>query len=66
MHEVLVSEEEMLRAVETDDYFVIYQPGKVPQKKKSKWKESTGQIIRPMLENREIIEMLKNEGYINK
>lgn len=64
IHEVLVSEEEMRRAVETEEYYVIYPYGKLDEPKLiTNLKEYASNTTR-MLSIDEIISLLKIEGWV--
>lgn len=64
IHEVLVSEEEMHRAVETETHYVIYRHGELKKplliKKLSEYTSNNTQILKEM----EIISLLRKEGWI--
>ncbi|MEM3556248.1 MAG: polysaccharide biosynthesis protein [Candidatus Micrarchaeia archaeon] len=64
IHEVLVSEEEMLRSVETKTHYVIYPHGKLKKPKLlSNLREYTSNHTK-MLNEREIVSLLKKEGWL--
>jgi len=65
IHEVLVSEEEMKRAVETEGYFVIYPYEKLRAPRLLKNLEEYTSANTDMLGEEEIIGLLKKEGWIN-
>lgn len=64
IHEVLVSEEEMHRAVETKDYYVICPHGKLKRPKLlGDIKEYTSNNTK-ILNNRELVSLLHSQGWV--
>jgi FlaA1/EpsC-like NDP-sugar epimerase len=64
IHEVLVSEEEMLRAIETDDHYIIYPPGLLEKPKLKKQLREYTSNNTYMLRRDEIISLLKGKGWV--
>lgn len=64
IHEVLVSEEEMHRAIETEDYYIIHPYGKLEKPSLlSDIKEYSSDNTK-ILKQKEIISILKKEGWV--
>jgi FlaA1/EpsC-like NDP-sugar epimerase len=64
IHEVLVSEEEMRRAVETEDYYIIYPYGKLKKPKLLKKLHEYSSNNTRILNIEEIISLLKKERWV--
>jgi len=64
IHEVLVSEEEMRRAVETDDYYIIFPYGTVQKPKLMRNINEYTSYNTRILTKKEIKEVLKETGWI--
>ncbi|MBT9148360.1 MAG: UDP-N-acetylglucosamine 4,6-dehydratase (inverting) [Syntrophomonadaceae bacterium] len=64
IHEVLVSEEEMRRAVETEEHYVIYPYGKLEKPSLLRDLNEYASNNTQMLNEDEIISLLKRDGWI--
>lgn len=64
IHEVLVSEEEMRRAVETEEHYVIYPYGKLEKPCLIRDLNEYNSNNTQMLEDNEIVSLLKREGWV--
>jgi len=65
IHEVLVSEEEMKRAVETDEYYVIYGYDKLKEAKLLREIDEYTSANTRLLEKGEILSLLKKERWLD-
>jgi len=64
IHEVLVSEEEMHRAIETEDYYIIYPYGQLEKPSLLKDIKEYSSENTKILNRDEIIFLLKKEGWV--
>lgn len=64
IHEVLVSEEELRRAVETKNNYIVYQHGQIDEPKLFRNINEYSSNNTDMLSSEQIIELLKNQGWI--
>ena len=64
IHEVLVSEEEMRRAVETEEHYVIYPYGELKKPSLLRDLNEYTSNNTQMLEDNEIVSLLKREGWV--
>ena len=66
IHEVLVSEAEMRRAVESDQYFIIYPYGKIDKPRLTSNFDEYRSDNAEMLDKTNIAKLLRSEGWFNK
>ena len=64
IHEVLVSEEELRRAIETSDHYIIYQHGKLEEPKLLRDIFEYSSNNTTMLTQEEIFSLLKTQGWV--
>ena len=64
IHEVLVSEEEMRRAVETEEHYVVHPYGELEKPSLLRDLNEYNSNNTQMLEDNEIVSLLKREGWI--
>ena len=64
IHEVLVSEEEMRRAVETEEHYIIYPHGELEKPSLLRDLNEYNSNNTQMLEDNEIVSLLKRDGWI--
>jgi FlaA1/EpsC-like NDP-sugar epimerase len=64
IHEVLVSEEELRRAIETEDNYVIYQHGQIERSKLLRDISEYSSNNTTMLTDNELVSLLQKQGWI--